>query len=267
MSARALVLAGLIAALALPVEAEPLVVPYEDGYLPFSATLADGTPDGFNIAVAREVAALMGGEPVFVATDFDTIQFGDWPEDWAFSVASMSQSPARADEFLFVGPYYFDQVVLVARKGTGDFDAGRFDGKRFAVCQGCIYGLYIAGGASLSLDGAAVESPLGLVSILVYPSDLDVLRALGEADPPEADYGMTSIFHALYYESRDFPIEHGPTPVFTEPLWIVVPRGREAFAARVEAALDDLRLSGRLAELSRDYLGGDYTKAAGLPGQ
>lgn len=266
MSRRALLAAGLIALGAGSTAAEPVVVPYEDGYLPFSATLADGTADGFNIAVAREIVALLGGDPVFVASDFDTIQFGDWPEDWAFSVASMSQSPARAEKFHFVGPYYFDQVVLVAREGTGDFEAGRFDGKRFAVCQGCIYGLYLAGGASLSLDGAAVDPPLGAVSILVYPSDFDVLRAIGEADPPEADYGVTSIFHALYYESRDFPIEHGPTAIFTEPLWVVVPLGQEAFAARVKAALDDLRQSGRLAELSRDYLGGDYTDTAGLSG-
>lgn len=266
MTPRSVLCAALLALALRPAGAEPVVVPYEDGYLPFSATQADGTPEGFNIAVAREIVALMGGEPVFVPSDFDTIQFGDWPEDWAFSVASMSLSPARAEQFLFVGPYYFDQVVLVAREGTGDFDAGRYDGKRIAVCQGCIYGLYLAGGASLSVDGAATDPPLGEVRILVYPSDFDVLRALGEEDPPEADYGMTSIFHALYYESRDFPIEHGATPVFTEPLWIVVPRRREALAARVAAALDGLRQSGRLAQLSRHYLGDDYTDTAGLSG-
>ncbi len=265
MSARAVLLAALLALVAgRPADAEPIVLPYEDGYLPFSATLEDGTPEGFNIAVAREIAALMGGEPVFVPSDFDTIQFGDWPEDWAFSVASMSQSPARAEKFQFVGPYYFDQVVLVAREGNGDFDSGRYDGKRFAVCQGCIYGLYLAGGASLSLDGTVVDPPLGAVSIYVFPSDFDVLRALGEEDPPEVDYGMTSIFHALYYESRDFPIEHGTTPIFTEPLWVVVPQGREEFAARVKTALDELRQSGRLAELSQQYLGGDFTDATGL---
>lgn len=266
MTPRAFIAAALLALAAGPASAEPIVVPYEDGYLPFSALQADGTPEGFNIAVAREIAVLLGGDPIFVPSDFDTIQFGDWPEDWAYSVASMSMSPARAEKFLFVGPYYFDQVVLVARVGNGDFDAGRYDGKRFAVCQGCIYGLYLAGGASLSLDGGAADPPLGEVSILVYPSDFDVLRALGEEDPPEADYGMTSIFHALYYESRDFPIEHGTTPVFTEPLWVVVPHGHEAFAAQVKTALDDLRQSGRLAELSREYLGGDYTDAKGLSG-
>ncbi len=240
--------------------ADPIVVPFEEGYLPFSALADNGEPDGFNIAVAREIAARMGDDLTLEGTDFDTIQFGAWPESWSFSVASMSRSAAREEHFAFIGPYYFDQVAVVTSKALGlGFDRDGFAGHKFGVCQGCIYGLYLIGTDSLYIDGVQSAAPFGQVTVTTFSSDFAVLRALGEDETPDIDYGVTSVFHALYYEGLGFPINHDERPLFVEPLWIVVPLERDDHIVAVKAAFDSLRDSGRLAELSILYLGDDFT--------
>ncbi|WP_347309797.1 transporter substrate-binding domain-containing protein [Defluviimonas sp. SAOS-178_SWC] len=257
-------IAALFCLTLCPAFADPIVVPFEDAYLPFSAMGNDGKPAGFNVAVAEEIAERLDAEIEFTSVDFDTIQFGSWPSDWVFSVASMSRSTEREENFAFVGPYYFDQVVIVAGAHSGlGFDRSTLQGHDFGVCRGCIYALYLEGTDTLYIDGQRADAPFGTVTVKTYLTDFDVLRALGEADPPEIDYGVTSVFHALYYEDQGFPVRHDPEPLFVEPLWIVVPLSRPDDIAAVTAAFDDLKNSGRLAELSVAYLGADFTA---LPG-
>jgi polar amino acid transport system substrate-binding protein len=202
----------------------------------------------------------MGSELTLKGTDFDTIQFGSWPDDWTFSVASMSRSVAREKQFAFIGPYYYDQVVLVTSDALGlGFERNTLVGRNFGVCKGCIYELYLRGSNELYIDGTQSGPPLGVVNLTTFTTDFDVLRALGEDETPNIDYGVTSIFHAIYYEDRDFPISHDPVPLFVEPLWIVVPLDRKDDISAVKIAFESLRDSGRLAEISNIYLGDDFT--------
>ncbi len=255
-------LAGILSA--LPVWAQDPQVPFDGSYPPLSFVDADGTPDGFDVAVAREIATQLGITPEFVSSDFDTIQSGDWPENWLFTVSSMSRSPAREERFFFVGPYYQDATVIVTGPNTSP-DAeptlDLVDGGRIGVCRGCIYQDYIEG--NYVVNGQAGEPPFADVAVTAYSTDTDILLQLIAApDEAEIDFGVTSVFVADLFKASGFPIRKVGSPLFVEPLWIAVPLSKESELARIEEAFEAVRASGRLSELSVQHLQNDYTPPA-----
>ncbi len=256
MRVRALCLAALLAA---PAGADPVGVPFDDDYEPLSY-LAEGEPQGFDIELAKAMAAEAGIEISFAATDFNRLQHGDWAEGWGFAVASMSRNPDREERFHFVGPYYYDTVVLVAADDGAEGFEPPGAGARIGVCRGCIYKWAILGGhvgldPSGTLSGSEVE-------IVEFVTDTDALRQLGALGDDAIDYAVTSAHVAERFVDAGFGVEMSDYQLFMTPVWIVVPKADDAMLATVEAAFAALRDSGRIEPLWDRHLKRDYINPA-----
>jgi polar amino acid transport system substrate-binding protein len=244
--------------LATGVAAQDAIIPFDPDYAPLSFQDDAGEADGFDVDVARAIAGKLGITPEFSPELFRTIKSGGWPEDWIYSVASMSRNAEREEAFDFVGPYYYDAVILVGPPGTEGATVTAARDKRIGTCSGCIYADYIAG-QYRNVDGNEIK-PFGNARVVLFPTETDMLRSL--ADPAEdlIDFGMTSVHKVDFFIATGRPVTKVSGPIFVEPVWIAVPKGHEEMRASVEEAWRALGSDGTLGELSRRWLGEDYTR-------
>ncbi len=259
--ARRLALCTCVMAASVAV-ADPAQVPYDPEYPPMSEKTDNG-PEGFDIAVAQEIAKVMNAEVEFVPSDFDKIQGDNWPETWAFTVSSTSHSEEREERFHFVGPYYRAAVVLVRlasdtapTAAVDPFDLP--DGTRVGVCNGCIYKDYIDG--NYLQDDSEATKPLGNVDAIPFDFETDILRALVDGGENSIDYAITSASFAQHFRNLGFPLEQVGPALFVEPLWITQPvRASAAELQALEDAFLKVATSGLIAKASEKYLGGDFS--------
>jgi len=238
---------------------QEMIVPFEEGYPPLSYTQEDGTFDGFNVAVALALAEEMGAEIALKPVSFFEIADGDWPKEWAFSVASMSRITTRGEIFFFVGPYVFDSVNLVGRVYDDGAQEPTIDGSRIGVCKSCSYRQFLEG--AYFSDDTQGKPPYADIEIVdKFSSETRMLNDLSlEVDSP-FEYVIVSRFFAEFsFINKGFPLKIVGNPLYVEPLWIVVPKTKPEMVAPVTEALDRLQDSGRLAKLSVIHLGADFT--------
>lgn len=241
------------------------VVPFDPEYAPLSFVDDAGEAAGFDVAVARELARLTGLDIAFRPEFFSVIKSGRWPADWVYTVSSLSVDEERATRFDFIGPYYFDAVVAVVHQENPARTFGDMTGSRVAICSGCIYSIFIEGSYS-TLEGV-VERPFGDAAIVSFPSETDMLRTLSDPTQDRIDMAITSVHKADFFISHDHSLRVLGQPLFVEPVWIAVPKGRDDLLAALTAAFKAMRDDGTLSGLSQAHLGKDYTSLEALAGE
>ena len=251
-------LLALTVATAAP--AQELVVPYERNYPPFSDASLHGTPVGFNVAVAHAIAERAGHEITMRPVSFFQISDGNWPDDWAYSVASISWLEARNEHYIFVGEYLYDEIVVVAPNATNADAVPPGDGDRVGVCSTCAYRDYLEG--NYNVDGNPGAAPFSGVEINTnFNSETSMIEALIVSRSSPFDYIVVSRFFAEFqFIVNKFPITVVGKPLYRDPLWVVMSHNRPEMQADLDKALQSLREDGTLAALSIEFLGADFTK-------
>jgi ABC-type amino acid transport substrate-binding protein len=90
---------------------------YEPAYPPMEYTEADGvTVKGFDVDLAKALAAALGLEPVFVPTQWNGIQEGLLKKSYDAIISSFSYNPERANAFLLTKPYVNNEQSIVILK-------------------------------------------------------------------------------------------------------------------------------------------------------
>lgn len=244
------------------------VVPFDSAYPPLSF-MQDGEADGFDVAIARALAAEIDMPVTFVSANFDDIQLGDWPVDWVFSVSSMSINSTRIENFNFVGPYYYDTAVFVRQISETPFQQSDLAGAQVGICSGCNYEAYLQGNYETS--NPEPQNSYADVEIVKLATDTDILSRLvnsGTDDEAETlDFGVTSALVADHFVNQGFPIEKVGRPIYVQPVWIVVPKDNEELTDALIAAHLALAEVGAISELSVTYLGQDYFDLSKLANQ
>lgn len=245
--------------------AEELVVPFDSEYPPLSFRGADGEAVGFDVAVARALAEELDAALRFEPADFFDIQSGNWPAEWAFAVASMTATDQRKEMFDFIGPYYFDFVVLIGRKTVGEELDIPGKGDSIGVCSGCVYRAFLEGNYQ-AMDGTRGVPRYPGSKIVEFATDSDMLRALVSGDADGIDFGVTSARFAEYFRDLGFNITLSSDTVFITPAFIAVPKLKELGADELDAAFRQLVANGTISELSIEFLERDYTDPGGGTG-
>jgi polar amino acid transport system substrate-binding protein len=245
-------------------QAQELVVPYERNYPPFSDTRLDGTPVGFNVAVAQAIAERAGYEITMRPVSFFQISDGNWPDDWAFSVASISWLEARKEHYVFVGEYLYDEIVLVAPTGTNPEASPPGEGDTVGVCSACAYRDYLEG--NYNVDGNPGAAPFPGVGINTsFNSETSMIEGLISSTNTPFDYIVVSRFFAEFqFIVNKFPIAVIGKPLYRDPLWVVMSHNRPEMHVDLEKALQSLREDGTLTNLSVKFLGADFTTQTGI---
>ncbi|GAB3618952.1 basic amino acid ABC transporter substrate-binding protein [Glutamicibacter endophyticus] len=207
-------------------------IPYE----PFEFT-KDGKIVGLDIDLANEIAKDLDLEASIVDSSFDAIESGLFSTQCDLAMSSLSITEERKGNMDFSNPYLDDDLMLIARKGSGITDLESAKGKRVAVQQattGESYGqdndmetvAYDDSGLQLqALISGQIDAALGNQSVMGYAiKDIDDIEIVDEFSTGEQ-------------------------------LGIAAAKGNTELVEKVNATLSRLEESGDLAKITEKWLG------------
>jgi cystine transport system substrate-binding protein len=246
------------AALVLPVHAADLLdkvkasgtlrIALEGTYPPFNfKDPKTGQLTGYDVDVARLVAAQMGLKPEFVTTEWTAILSGLGAGKYDAIVSQVGITPKREQAFDFSQPYTYSSPQLIVRRNERASYASLNDlkGKKVGVGQGSVFEQQ-----AKAVPGVDVKS---------YPAAPENLQdlAFGRIDAALND----SLMVAYLLKSSQLPIRAGARVGAVERMGIAFQKNSPRFHAAVDKALAEARADGSLRRASLKWFGVDATRA------
>lgn len=196
---------------------------------------------GFDIAVGEAIAEKLGLEPNPQRAKFSGIVTGVTENRYDLAVASHTITEERLEQVDFSAPYYYAGPVVYTRPDSDIQETADLEGKEISLARGTTY-----------LETAQEYTD----NIPQVDSDVVALQSLasGHHDAVITDdvTGITAIDSGLEVEGR---IQLG----ITEQA-IAVNKENTALKEAVDEALQELKDSGELAEISKEWIGKDITE-------
>ena len=225
-------------------EASVIVVGTEGTYSPNSYHDEDGNLVGFDVDVARGIAEHLGVDIAFMEAEWDSL-FGALDSGRIDMIVNeVEYSQERAEKYDFSEPYtYVHGALLVAEDNTDITGFDDLDGKRAAQ------NLTSSWGQEAESYGAE------LVSVDAVAQGVELILS-GRAD---CMLNAETAFYDYMNKHPETPVKIVATTDATTSSQIPVPKGNEQLTEAINAALDDMRSSGKLAQLSEQYFGADVT--------
>ena len=122
--------------------------------------------DGFDVAVAREIATRLGVEVEFVTPSWDIITAGNWSGRWDMSVGSMTPTVSRAEVLSFPEVYYYTPASIAVHADSPYQNVGDLNGEVVGATTASTFELYLQ--KDLTIDAEGVPS----FEYLVTPGEL-----------------------------------------------------------------------------------------------
>ncbi len=237
----------------------------DPNYEPQSFLDENGEFVGFDVDVAREIAARLGVEVEFITPDWDIITAGNWASQWDMSVGSMTVTTARQEVLDFASPaYYFTPAQFAAADGSGIEAWEDIAGQ--AVCVG------VSTTYETWLNGATAD--LGLPEESFYadpPADITIVPLSTDAECPQSiqagreDFAVFLTSNTVVQAAIDggVAIHRVCSPVFSENLADAFDNSAELDNAsavqRVGEIIQEMHDDGTLRELSLKWFGSDLS--------
>jgi ABC-type amino acid transport substrate-binding protein len=238
----------------------------------FSNAETGGALNGFEVDVARHLAAGLGLELELIQAYPPVIASGTWQGAWDVAIASLvpfDQSPPEAQTRLYFSkPYaYVPMGILIPAENNDIRTLSDLAGRRVGVLEHSPYQrLLTAGGANLTVDGQPLlaEPPpnLRVVPLSNLPKSMRHLGNPAENDEPlqiDAIFGPTPIFQEAI--KSGFPVKLAPQArnLGVQPLAVAtVPQEGltvDRLIAEINNVLERLERQGTLAEIQLDWYG------------
>ncbi|EYD70928.1 amino acid ABC transporter substrate-binding protein [Limimaricola hongkongensis] len=217
------------------------------GYFPFTFVEQD-VLQGFEVDVMDAVAEETGLEVEYVTMSFSGL-IGALDSNRIDTIANqITITPEREEKFAFTQPYVFDGAQVVVKAGNEDEITGpeSLKGRSVAVNLGS------------NFEQLLNELPYAdEIDIRTYESNIEQDTALGRVDA----FVMDRVSSAQVIKESPLPLALAGQP-FSEIRNALPFRDDEAGRAlrdRVDAALNDLREDGTLAEISQKWFDADIT--------
>ena len=258
---RALLLSAIlaVATLALPAQAADVLdtakargtlrIAMEGTYPPFNfKDPKTGQLAGYDVDVAKLVAAKMGLKPEFITTEWSAILAGLGAGKYDAIVSQVGINAKRQQVFDFSEPYTYSNPQLIVRKNEKASYASLADlkGKKLGVGQGSVYEQQ-----AKAVPGIEVKS---------YPAAPENLQdlAVGRIDAALND----SLMVAYLLSNSKLPIKAGARVGQAERMGIPFKKGNPKFKAAVNKALQDASADGSLKQVSMKWFGSDVSRPA-----
>lgn len=252
---------GLAATIALPARAAyaadlldtvkargTLRVALEGTYPPFNFRDArTGQLDGYDVDVARLVAARLGVKADFVTTEWSAILAGLGAGKYDVIISQVGITPKRQQAFDFSQPYTYSSPQLIVRRNeSAEYKTlNDLKGKKVGVGQGSVYEQQVR-----TVPGVDVRS---------YPAAPENLQdlAFGRIDVALND----SLMVGYLLKNSQLPIRAGARVGEVTRMGIAFRKGNPKFQAALDKALDAARADGSLKQASMKWFGADATRA------
>lgn len=239
-----------------------LVVNTDANYKPQSYRDKDGTWEGFDIEVGREVAKRLGVTPDFQDVSFDLVTQGNWSGRWDVNIVSMAITPDREKALLFTEPYYFVPASFAVHKDSKIRSFADLAGKKVGLGTATSYQSYLQG--KLSQVGADVPPPSG-IQIVPYDTDLLALQDLALGDGVRLDAVLTAMPTVRAAIAGGQPFRIIEPPVFSDRSAIAFdkhsPLDARPLRDAVEKIVEQMHRDGTLRRLSLKFYGIDLSVA------
>jgi cystine transport system substrate-binding protein len=249
----------LAASLALPASAVDLLagakvrgslrIAMEGTYPPFNfKDQKTGELAGYDVDVARLVAARLGLKPEFVSTEWSAILAGLGAGKYDVIVSQVGITPKRLEAFDFSTPYTYSSPQLIVRKNDPAAYKTLADlkGKKVGVGQGSVFEQQ-----ARAVPGIEVKS---------YPAAPENLQdlAFGRIDAALND----SLMVVYLLSNSKLPIQAGARVGAVERMGIPVQKGQPQLKAALDKALAELAADGSLKNASVKWFGADVSRPA-----
>jgi len=227
----------------------------EGAYAPYNYIGEDGQPDGYDIAVSKAVDELIP-EVTFTyqAVEWSSIFAGLEAGRYDLIVSQAAKTPEREEKYLFGDTAYaWDLGAIAFVKGRDDIHSlDDLAGKTLTVAVGS------SNANVIETWNAAHDN-----AVEVVYGDGDITKALLDVQEGRVDATLVSPVTGNKIVSEqglniDFALRNDeePKPVFW--LYANTPENEE-LKPLVDKALAELVESGKLGEISKEYLGEDYS--------
>ncbi len=222
-------------------------VAVDPSFPPFESVGPDGALTGFDIDLARAIAARWGVDVRFELVGFDGLLDSVWADQADSVVSAYPLQPHYAQDVGYSIPYFEAGVVLIARAGSGITDLEDLRGRRVAV----------EWGSEGDVQARALARRLGDLSLVPLESpDL----AVGAVVDGQADAALVDGVTAALAIGRGDPLEIVGEPLSSAPYVIVTPARARALLSAVNEALTALEEEGVLDDLRVRWFGPGWAR-------
>lgn len=219
----------------------------EGTWSPWTFHDENGDLTGFDIEVARAIAAELGVEASFAEGEWDGLLAGLDSGRYDTMANGVSVTEEREEKYYFTDPYAYNTIVVITR---GDSDIASMEdlaGKTTANTLGSSY-------AILAEANGATNTGV---------DDFNQTIELLEAGRIDATLNDEVVFYDYMAQHPDADLKIAAEN--DEPTHVAFPLRREEATAGLLAAMNEaiatLRENGTLSELSQEFFGIDITEA------
>ena len=221
--------------------------------------------DGFDVAVAIEIARYLEVEPCFVSPPWSQLIAGNWGDNWDVHIGSVAITFDRMQALYFSQPYYATpSVVLVHKDNTRYQTPEDLSGKRVGVCVGCTFESYLQG--DLQLPGQAIQYRIQNAEVIGYENEDPAIMDLSLGDGVKLDAVLTILPLARRAVASGKPLRILDEPLFFTYASITLDRFGKRDPARLLAlisqSINEMHQAGTLKKFSLEYQGVDLTQDA-----
>jgi cystine transport system substrate-binding protein len=225
-----------------------LKIAMEGTYPPFNfKDQKSGELAGYDVDVAKLLAARLGLKPEFISSEWASILAGLSAGRYDVIISQVGINPKREQAFDFSEPYIYSMPQLIVRKDeTASYTSlADLKGKKLGVGQGSVYEQQ-----AKAVPGIEVKS---------YPAAPDNMSdlATGRIDAALND----SLMSAWLLKTSKLPIKAGARVGAVERMGIPFQKGNPQFKAALNKALADIAADGSLKAISLKWFGTDVSKA------
>lgn len=243
--------------------AKKLLVSTDPNYAPQSFLNDKGELDGFDIAVAKEVAERLGVDVEFVTPDWDLITAGNWGGRWDLSIGSMTVTEDRAQVLHFTAPYYYTPASFgIHKDNTTIKTPADLAGKTVGLGTATTYELFLNGQLKMGAGGEVMyDAPAG-IEVKPYSTDSEAIQDLALGDGVRLDAVMSAQPTIQQAIDTGVPLKFLGTPAYYEPLAFALDKSRGAsdqMLAKLNEIIAAMHKDGTLTELSKKWYGLDLT--------
>lgn len=266
----ALALVGVVSLAAAPAHAGEVLdqireegvlkVATDSNWAPQSFLNENNELDGFDVDIAKEIAARMGVDIEFVTPDWTLITAGNWGGRWDLSVGSMTPTKERGRVLDFPVVYHYASVGVAVHNDSDAQTLADLEGRRVAACTSCTGELYLNKELSIDAPGVAeVEYPFTAGEIVSMEQPAAMFDDLRLGDGVRLDAVVDSLAAMREVVERGYPIRIIGV-AFNEPLALAIDKGDAEFGAALAEVVTSMHADGTISALSQEWYGEDYSQ-------
>lgn len=225
-----------------------LKVAMEGNYPPFNfKDPKSGELTGFEVDVAKLLAAKLGVKPEFTTTEWSGILAGLGAGKYDVILNQVGITEARQKAFDFSQPYTLSTAQLIVRK----------DEKRSFPTLESLKGYKLGLGQGTNFEQKAKAVPG--IDVKTYPGSPEYLADLASGRIDAALNDRLLVGYLL--KSSNLPLKAGATFGDVDKIGIPFQKGNPKFEAALNKALDEILKDGSFKQVSFKWFGFDVSKA------